>query len=112
MLGSAAAPAAPEKENPRHVKVGERVMGGYLIHRVEPQYPQFARKSRVQGVVVMTAEIGVKGHVRKVEVVEGNPLLSQAAIEAVMQWRYKPYLVHGEPAVVETVIRVRVHPPS
>ncbi|MGC2110091.1 MAG: energy transducer TonB [Candidatus Korobacteraceae bacterium] len=79
---------------------------GLLIYKVQPIYPGLARQARVQGVVVLDALIGKDGTIQELTVESGHPMLIQAAMDAVKQWRYKPYLVDGEPVLVETKINV------
>lgn len=75
-----------------------------LLHRVEPQYPEDARKSGVQGAVVLDLRIDSDGAVRNVRLVSGPPELAQASIDAVKQWRFKRHLVDGRPAEVQTTV--------
>jgi protein TonB len=100
----AAAPevSAPE---PRPARISQ-VSPGVLIYKVNPQYPAAARAARVQGSVVMRALIGTDGTIQQLQVVSGNPLLVNAAMEAVKRWRYRPYLLDGKPVEVETNITV------
>ena len=95
----------------QRVRVSQGVTKGLLIYRVEPAYPPLAKQARIQGVVVMTALIDKGGNVQNLQVVSGHPLLAPAAIEAVKQWRYKPFLLNGQPVEVETTVTVnfRVH---
>jgi protein TonB len=83
-----------------------RMMEGNLIHRVQPTYPALARQARIQGPVVLRAVISREGIIENLQAVSGAPMLEQAAIEAVKQWRYKPYLLDGEPIEVETQVTV------
>ena len=83
-----------------------RIMEGNLIRRVQPTYPALARQGRIQGSVVLSAVISRDGMIERLQVLNGQPLLEQAAIEAVRQWRYRPYLLNGEPVEVETQITV------
>jgi protein TonB len=101
-------PPAPAVQR---VRVSQGVTKGLLIYRVEPAYPPLAKQARIQGVVVMTALIDKGGNVQNLQVVSGHPLLAPAAIEAVKQWRYKPFLLNGQPVEVETTVTVnfRVH---
>ena len=78
-----------------------------LIHRVEPEYPVDARDKHVQGIVTLDVQIAGNGAVRSVAVVEGNPVLGEAAIEAVRQWRYRPYSVDGRPVEMQTRVTIR-----
>jgi protein TonB len=79
---------------------------GNLIYRARPIYPPLARQARVQGTVELRAIISKAGTIENLVVVRGHPLLSAAAIEAVRQWRYRPYLLNNEPIEVETEITV------
>lgn len=91
---------------PKRVRISQGVTQGMLIHRVEPTYPQIARTARIQGVVVLTAVIARNGEIENLTLVSGHPLLAPAAIDAVKQWRYRPYLLNSEPVEVETTITV------
>jgi protein TonB len=82
------------------------MMEGNLIYRVQPQYPQLARQARVQGVVVLRAVISREGKIENLQLVTGHPLLVQSAMEAVRQWRYRPYFLNNEPVEVETQVTV------
>jgi len=79
---------------------------GDLIRKVQPIYPSIARTARIQGAVVLSAIISKEGTIENLHVLSGHPLLSGAAIEAVRQWRYRPYVLNGEPVEVETQIIV------
>ena len=79
---------------------------GKLIHRVNPDYPAVARMARVQGNVVLYGEIGKEGKVVRLFVLQGNPLLADSAVEAVSQWQYLPYKMHGSPVAVQTEVVV------
>ena len=82
------------------------VMAGNLIRRVEPQYPVIARQIRLEGCVVLKATISREGNIEQVEVASGPSLLVKAARDAVQQWKYRPYLLNGQPVEVETEITV------
>ena len=75
-----------------------------LIHRVEPEYPEEARNRQVQGPVVLDIHIGQDGTVEDAKLVSGEPLLVDAAMAAVKQWRFQPRLVDGTPAEMQTRI--------
>jgi len=79
---------------------------GSLVYRVQPAYPPLAKQARVQGPVELRAIISKEGTIENLMIVRGHPMLSAAAIEAVRQWRYRPYLLNGEPIEVETEITV------
>jgi len=99
-------PRAPKPESTLRVRVSQGVSVGRLINKVEPVYPPLARNARVQGQVVLTAIISKDGIIQDLRVLSGHPLLVQAALDAVRQWRYKPYLLNGEPVEVETTVTV------
>jgi TonB family protein len=79
---------------------------GHLLARVVPNYPEDARRQRIEGPVVLNALVGTDGSVRELKVISGNPQLVQAATEAVRQWRFQPHRLKGEPAEFETQITV------
>jgi len=83
-----------------------RMMEGNLILRVQPAYPLLARQVRVQGLVVLRAVISREGTIENLQVLSGHPMLVQAAVDAVRQWRYRPYVLNGEPVEVETEVKV------
>ena len=82
------------------------MMEGNLTHRVQPLYPPLARQARIQGQVVIRAVISRNGMIENLQVLSGHPMLVQAAIDAVKQWRYRPYFLNGEPVEVETQVTV------
>lgn len=77
-----------------------------IMSRVEPVYPNVARLSGVQGAVKLHAIIARNGKIGSLEVISGHPLLVQSAMDAVRQWRYRPYYLNGEAVEVETFITV------
>lgn len=101
---------------PQRVRVSAGVAAGLLVTKVPPHYPEDLRQQRVQGTVVLKVNIDKEGNVYKTELISGQPLLAPAAIEAVGQWKYKPYLLNGVPVEVETQVQVnfvlKVPPPS
>ncbi len=78
-----------------------------LARKVTPQYPPIARDGRIMGDVVLRAVISKEGVITDLRLITGHPMLAPAAIKAVRQWQYKPYLLNGEPVEVETLITVR-----
>jgi protein TonB len=76
------------------------------MQRTTPAYPPIAKAARVSGTVVLQATIGRDGTVENLRVVSGPAMLQQAALDAVRQWRYRPYLVSNEPVEVETTVNV------
>ncbi len=82
------------------------MLEGSLIRRVQPVYPPLARSARVQGPVVLAAVINKSGTIDNLRALSGHPMLVPAAVDAVSQWRYRPYILNGEPVEVETRITV------
>ena len=80
---------------------------GMILRRVEPTYPAAAKLARVQGEVVLQAQIGTDGTVEGLRVVNGHPMLAPAALAAVEQWLFRPYRLNGAPIAVEARITVR-----
>jgi periplasmic protein TonB len=98
--------AVPKVAAPQRVRVSQGVSNGLLIKKVQPAYPPLARQARIQGQVVLHAEISKEGTIQNLQLISGHAMLAPAAIEAVKQWRYKPYLLNGEPVAVETEVIV------
>jgi len=98
--------AVPKVAAPSRVRVSQGVVQGNAISQPKPLYPQMARMARVQGSVVLQAVISKNGAIENLRVVSGHPMLQQSALDAVRQWRYRPYLLNGEPVEVETQITV------
>jgi protein TonB len=98
--------AVPKVATPQRVRVSSGVSQGLRIKFQQPNYPPLARQARIQGTVVLHAVIGKDGAIENLTLVSGHPMLAPAAIEAVKQWRYKPYLLNGEPVEVDTEIQV------
>ena len=93
------------REN-RIVKISEGVLQAQLVARIEPRYPALARQARIQGTVLLHAYISADGRITGLEALSGPPLLVQAAVDAVRQWRYRPTYLSGEAVEVETSITV------
>ncbi len=98
--------AVPKVATPQRVRVSQGVTQGLLIRKIQPTYPPLARQARIQGSVLLQAEISKDGSIQNLRLISGHPMLAPAAIEAVKQWRYKPYILNGEPVEVETQITV------
>ncbi len=99
-------PAVVKPRAPISSKVSSGVMAGNLLVKTLPQYPAVPRAARIQGTVVLQATISKSGSIENLSVISGPPMLQQAAMDAVRSWRYKPYLLNGEPVEVETTINV------
>jgi len=100
LLTRAPAPA------PKRISVSARMAEANLVYDVAPKYPPEAGRARIEGTVLLLAVIGKDGTVQDVRVESGLPVLAQAAIEAVKQWRYRPYLLNGEPVEVDSQITI------
>ncbi len=98
--------AVPKVATPQRVRVSQGVTEGLLLRKVQPTYPPLARSARIQGQVVLQAVIGKDGTIQNLRAISGHPMLTPAAIDAVKQWRYKPYFLNGEPVEVDTQITV------
>jgi protein TonB len=96
----------PKPPTPSRIRVGGNVQEAKIINRVQPVYPPLAKQARVSGTVRLNAVISKDGSIQDLQVVSGHPLLVQAALQAVRQWRYAPTLLNGEPVEVVTVIDV------
>ena len=99
-------PAAEPKMAAQKVRVSSGVAQGLLVRQVTPRYPAAARQARVQGTVALQVVIGKDGTVQSLHVLSGPSLLTQAAMDAVKQWRYKPYYLNGAPVEADTQINV------
>ncbi len=98
--------AVPKVATPQRVRVSQGVSAGLLVRRVQPNYPPLARQARIQGQVVLHAVISKDGSITGLTLISGHPMLAPAAIDAVKQWKYKPYLLNGEPVEVDTEVLV------
>ena len=104
--GMGAAPPPPKPHQTGPLRVGGNVQAARILNRVQPVYPPLARQTRISGTVRLHAIIGKDGAITSLEVMSGHPLLQQAALDAVRQWRYQPTLLNGEPVDVDTTIDV------
>jgi len=98
--------AVPKLATVQRIRISQGVTKGLLIHRVEPVYPPLAKAARVQGEVLLKAVIDVNGNIQNLQLISGHPMLVPAAISAVQGWKYKPYLLNGQPVEVETMVTV------
>jgi periplasmic protein TonB len=102
----ASAPSSLPKPSLATIKVSQGVSQGLLIKRVQPKYPQSALAVHTQGAVQIEATINKEGNVVNPKVLHGDQVLARAAVEAVRQWRYKPYYLDGEPVEIQTEITI------
>jgi protein TonB len=100
------APTMPKVVAPPKVRVSSGVAQGLLIHQTKPVYPPLAVAARIQGTVLLQAVVARNGTVQDLRVVSGHPLLVKAAMDAVKQWRYKPYRLNDQPVEVDTEVIV------
>jgi protein TonB len=91
---------------PKKVTISAGVSQGMLLQKTVPVYPPIAKAARVQGTVVLQATISKTGTIENLQVVSGPAMLQQAAMDAVKQWRYRPYLLNNEPVEVDTTVNV------
>jgi protein TonB len=96
----------PKMAAPQRIRVSGGVQEGNLERKVVPTYPPLAKQARIQGTVVLAAVISKQGTVQDLRVISGHPMLVQSALDAVKQWKYKPYYLNGEPVEVDTTITV------
>jgi periplasmic protein TonB len=105
-IGTATATVTLKPQAPTHpIKVSHWAEGN-LIYRVQPTYPPLARQARIQGAVQLRAIISKSGTIERLTVESGHPMLAGSAVDAVRQWRYRPYLLNDEPIEIETEITV------
>jgi protein TonB len=90
-LPAEAPPSAPV------VRVGGHIHPPKLVHKVEPVYPSLALEARLSMLVILEAQVDIRGQVKSVRVLRGHPLFDDAALAAVKQWRYQPLLLNGTP---------------
>ena len=91
---------------PLRVRVSQGVSQALLLKKVDPEYPVDALRTRIQGSVLLHVTISKAGDVLTVELISGHQMLAPAAIEAVKHWKYKPYLLNGQPVEVDTQVLV------
>ena len=105
----AALAVAQDNPPPKHLRVSSGVADELKIHDAKPHYPREAQKMGIQGDVILQATIDTKGNLANLKVLQGDPILVKAAVDAVKQWRYRPYILNGEPVDVDTTIKVQFH---
>jgi protein TonB len=88
------------------IRLTSTMTAGLLLSKTTPAYPAIAKATGTSGTVVLAATISTTGSIEKLRVMSGSPLLTQAAIDAVQTWRYRPYLLNNQPVEVETTIQV------
>jgi TonB family protein len=102
----APAPETQSPAKPARIRLGGNVAAVKIINKVQPVYPPLARQTRISGTVRLHAILAKDGTIQQLETVSGHPLLVQAALDAVRQWRYQPTLLNGDPVEVDTTIDI------
>jgi protein TonB len=106
VIGGVGGAPPPPKPTQTRIRQGGNVTAAKLLNRVQPMYPPLARQTRISGTVRLHAIIGKNGNVEQLEVMSGHPLLVQAALDAVRQWKYQPTTLNGDAVEVDTTIDV------
>jgi protein TonB len=106
VIGGVGAAPPPPKPAQQRIRQGGQVQAAKLLNKVQPMYPPLARQTRISGTVRLHAIIAKNGTVEQLEVISGHPLLVQAALDAVRQWKYQPTTLNGENVEVDTTIDV------
>ena len=109
VIGSVFGNATPQPVKvaaPKKIAISSGVATGLLVSEVKPVYPPIAKAARQSGTVVLHALISKTGTIEDLKVVSGNATLQSAALDAVRQWRYRPYMLNGDPVEVDTTINV------
>ncbi len=106
LIGVPTDPPPPPAIPKEPLRVVSTLQASRLVHRVEPEYPELARRTRVQGMVLLQVTVNERGLVSRVDVLRGHRLLNQAAVDAVRQWRYSPTLLNDEPVPVIATVTV------
>jgi protein TonB len=101
-----ASPSNIPKPSLATIRISQGVSQGLLIKRVQPTYPQAALAVHAQGAVQIEATVTKEGNVTNLKVLKGDAVLARAALDAVRQWRYKPYYLDGQPVEIQTQITV------
>ncbi len=104
-FGSGNAPKV-QAAAPKKVNISAGVAVGMLIQKISPSIRPSPRRPACQGTVVLQATISKQGTIENLQVVSGPAMLQQAALDAVRQWRYRPYLLNNEPVEVDTTVNV------
>jgi TonB family protein len=95
-----------KRQSQEPLRVGGNVMNAKLISKVDPIYPELAKRARVEQVVILEVLVDEGGNVSRVRVIQGHPLLDQAAVDAVKQWKYSTTLLNGQPVPVLATVTI------
>src|SRR5215470_1409201 len=111
-LSEAVSPAPVNIPVAPPARISQGVKGGRITHRVDPKYPAQALLRRIEGAVIVDAVIAKEGRLHDVKAVSGNAYLTQAAVDALKQWRYEPYTLNGEPVEMKTTVTMNFNLPK
>jgi protein TonB len=98
---------ADQKAKSSRLRISSGVAEGLKIHDEQPVYPVEARRKGITGDVLLGATIDTKGKIASLIAIQGDPILVEAAMDAVKKWRYRPYVLNGDPVEVETTIKIQ-----
>jgi len=104
--GSVFGSGSKAKFMPRVVPISAGIAAGMIIHKTTPVYPKFAQDAHITGTVMLKATITKQGTIEGIQVLSGPKLLAPAAVDAVKTWKYKPYMLDGQPVAVETNVTI------
>ena len=97
---------SPAKTPVTRVHLSNKEMAVHIKNRTVPHYPEEARIARITGTVHLHVIVGTNGNVLSVEPISGHPLLTNAAVECVRKWQYKPLLLNGDPVEIDTTVDI------
>jgi protein TonB len=100
------------KPEPGSIRISQGVSQGLIVKRVTPVYPPIALQLHKQGTVELLAKIGKDGQITSLKILNGDSALAKSAADAVWQWKYRPYLLNGEPVEIETQITINFKTPQ
>jgi protein TonB len=99
-------PPPPKPKKREAVRVGGNVQESKLIKKILPEYPKMAKLAKIHGDVILSVDVDEEGNISDCKYVSGPPMLKDAAINAVKQWKYSPTLLNGEPVPVIATVTV------
>jgi protein TonB len=110
ILGLCVCVSAQSDQKPQQViRISSGIAEGLKIHCPAPRYPREAREKGIHGDVVVQATIDTKGNLINLNALNGDPILVKASLEALKKWKYRPYVLNGEPVMVVTAIKITFH---
>jgi protein TonB len=109
VFGQSSSPAPQGLPRPTRLRISRGVSQGVLIHKVQPEYPASAKAKHIEGDVIVRLVVDKAGKVIEVSRLKGDEELAGAAMDAVRQWKFRPYLLNGEPIEIETTATLNFH---